>query len=215
MRNKKTDVKNIELVKQLSTLRDHVDIHRIIGINVDSIRESGTSEAFLGYLQSAAHDGLAMHISKIYEPSGRNDLNSIPGIIDSLPARKPSKRQSEALAKFGTKYSNAATPVEVRSFLLATFGLFHGLHSRSILRLKLYRDTIGAHSDRKAKRDALPSHDEFETLYGFALDFYNVVAKVILDVGPTRVPRKAGAGLLRILESLGVDHPQFDFSPDK
>ena len=137
----------IELVKQLVILRDHVDVHRIIGINVDAIHKAGVNPAFVGYQQTSAHNALAMHVCKIYEPSGRNDLNSIPGIIDSLPTKKPSKKKRFALSEFGAKYSNAAVPVEGKSFLLGTFGLFSGLHSESLSRLKRYRDTVGAHSD--------------------------------------------------------------------
>lgn len=215
MHGKKTDLKNIELVKQLLVLRDHVDVHRIIGINVDAIRKAHVNLAFVGYLQAGALNALAMHVCKIYEASGRNDLNSIPGIIDSLPTKKPSKKQRLALSEFGAKYSNAAVPVEIKSFLLATFGLFSGLHSQSLSRLKRYRDTIGAHSDHKAKRFPLPSHAEFEELYEFALDFYNVVAEAIVDVGSASIPRKTGPGLVRVLKSLGVEDPQFDFPPDQ
>lgn len=215
MHGKKTDLMNIELVKQLVVLRDHVDIHRIIGLNVDGIHDVRLSTAFVGYLQASAHSGLAMHFCKIYESSGRNDLNSIPGIIESLPRRKPSKKQQDALSKFGIKYSNAASPEEIKSFLLATFGLFSGLHSESLSRLKRYRDTIGAHSDHKAERNPLPSHSEFELLYDFALDFYNIISEAIVNVGPASVSRKTGLGLVRTLKSLGVKDPQFDFPPDQ
>lgn len=215
MHGTKTDLKNIELVKQLAVLRDHVDINRIIGLNVDGIHNARLSPAFVGYLQASAHNGLAMHFCKIYEPSGRNDLNSIPGIIESLPSKKPTKKQREVLSKFGIKYSNAASPEEIKSFLLATFGLFSGLHSESLSRLKRYRDTIGAHSDHKAERSSLPSHAEFEHLYDFALDFYNIVSEAIVDVCPASVPRKTGPGLVRTLKSLGVKDPRFDFLPDQ
>lgn len=215
MHGTKTDLKNIELVKQLAVLRDHVDIDRIIGLNLDGISNAHLSPAFVGYLQASAHNGLAMHFCKIYESSGRNDLNSIPGIIESLPSKKPSKKQRDALSQFGIKYSNAASPEEVKSFLLATFDLFSGLHSESLSRLKRFRDTIGAHSDHKAKRDPLHSHAEFEQLYEFALDFYNVVSEAIVDVCPASVPRRTGLGLVRTLKSLGVKDPQFDFLPDQ
>jgi hypothetical protein len=81
----KTDKKNIELIKLLAQLRDHIDIHRIIGLNVDSLRNSDISNAFIGYLQKAAQESLAIYFCKIFESSTRNELNSIPGIIGSLP----------------------------------------------------------------------------------------------------------------------------------
>lgn len=81
----KTDKKNIELIKLVAQLRDHIDIHRIIGLNVDSLRNSDISNAFIGYLQKAAQESLAIYFCKIFESSTRNELNSISGIIDSLP----------------------------------------------------------------------------------------------------------------------------------
>lgn len=51
MLGSKTDKKNIELIKLIAQLRDHIDIHRIIGLNVDSLRNSDISNAFIGYLQ--------------------------------------------------------------------------------------------------------------------------------------------------------------------
>jgi len=80
----KTNRKNVQLVKLLGQLRDHIDIHRIIGLNVDAIRGRAMGGALLGYLQKSAHESLAIYICKIYESSARNDLNSIPGIIASL-----------------------------------------------------------------------------------------------------------------------------------
>jgi hypothetical protein len=210
----KTDLKNIELAKQLSRLRDLIDIHRITGLNVERIHSAGVSRAFLGRLHESAHDGLAMGLCRIYESSGRNDLNSIPGVIELLPSKRPNKAVREELSEFGRKYSNVAEPDEIHAYILATYGLFTGLNSRPLARLKRYRDTIGAHSDHKAKRDPLPSHDEFERLFDFALDFYGVVSKVVVGVGPAHLDRAAGRGLMRLLESAGVADLEFDFPED-
>ena len=84
MMNPKTDSKNIELLKLVAQLRDHIDVHRIIGLNVAAMGASTISAALLGYLQKSAHEGLAIYICKIFESSNRNHLNSIPGIIESL-----------------------------------------------------------------------------------------------------------------------------------
>lgn len=73
-----TDNKNIELLKLLAQLRDHIDIHRIIGLNVEALRKSEISHAFLGYLQKTAQESLALYFCKIFEPSKAYNLNSIP-----------------------------------------------------------------------------------------------------------------------------------------
>ena len=46
----------------------------------------------------------------------------------------------------------------------------------SLDRLNEFRDKVGAHSDSRASIKSLPSHDEFESLYSFAKDFYELVS---------------------------------------
>lgn len=88
MRKTKTDAKNFELIELVAQLRDHIDLHRIIGLNVDALRDSDIDAALLGYLQKSAYESLAIYICKIFESSTRNELNSIPGIIESLPVTR-------------------------------------------------------------------------------------------------------------------------------
>src|SRR5262249_32303835 len=61
------DNKNIQLLKLLAQLRDHIDIHRIIGLNVSALRTTAIGEPLLGYLQRSAHESLAMCLCKIFE----------------------------------------------------------------------------------------------------------------------------------------------------
>ena len=211
----KTDKKNIELIKLLAQLRDHIDIHRIIGLNVDSLRNSDISNAFIGYLQKAAQESLAIYFCKIFESSTRNELNSIPGIIGSLPPTALSVDQRSAFFAFGKKYGNDAEPMEAKSHLKETVGLFYGIHSGTLDRLKEFRDTIGAHSDSKTALDSLPSHAEFETLYSFAADFYGLVSRFVINAGPAMVPRRAAKGLVKLMVSMGVKAPRFDFDADE
>ena len=161
MLNSKTDIKNIQLLKLLAQLRDHIDVHRIIGLNVADLQESQISGALLGYLQKSAHESLALYFSKIFEASSRNDLNSIPGIIESIPAAPSTEMQKRKLAAFGSKYGHEAVPADARSYLTDTFARFRDAHLQPIARLKEFRDTIGAHSDYCANITSLPSHAEF------------------------------------------------------
>lgn len=206
----KADAKNFKLVELVTQLRDHIDIHRIIGLNVPALRNSDIDGALLGYLQKSAHEALAMYICKIFESSSRNELNSIPGVIESLPAIQLSDAQKRKFAAFGAKYGNHVPPTEGRSYLKGTFGLFCGIHSAPLGRLKEFRDRIGAHSDSKAAIKSLPSHAEFEILFSFAKDFYGLVSD-LHDVGPARIPRAVGRGFVKLMKSLGVQAPRFDF----
>ncbi len=215
MRIPKVDAKNVELLKLIAQLRDHIDIHRVIGLNLRSLRESEMSAALIGYLQKSAHEALAIYICKIFESSTRNELNSIPGIIESLPRLSLSDEQKITFAAFGKTYGNHAPPSEAVSYLRGTFGLFSGIHSESLRRLKLFRDTIGAHSDSKAAIKSLPSHAEFESLFSFANDFYQLVAGSINGGGPAMIPRKVGHGFTTLIKSLGVQGARFDFDEER
>ena len=48
MRNPRVDDKNIHLVELLAQLRDHIDLHRIIGLNLAALRNTEISGALLG-----------------------------------------------------------------------------------------------------------------------------------------------------------------------
>ena len=215
MLNSMTDIKNIELVKLIAQLRDHIDIYRIIGLNNAALRKTDVSSAFLGYFQKSAQESLTIYICKIFESSTRNELNSIPGIIESLPFIRLSVEQKREFAIFGKRYENHSEPIEAMPYLKGTLGLFCGLHFESLERLKKFRDTIGAHSDSKAAIKALPSLAEFEIFFSFARDFYGLVSRSICNVGPALVPRQAGPGFLRIIQALGVQAAKFDFDDEK
>jgi hypothetical protein len=215
MRKTKTDDKNSKLIELVVQLRDHIDLHRIIGLNAVALRASDISRDFLGYLQNSAHESLAIYICKIFESSTRNELNSIPGIIDSLPLTRLSDEQRQEFATFGKKYGNHSDPTEARSYIKGTFGLFCGIHSESLYRLKEFRDKVGAHSDSKAAIRSLPSHAEFEILFSFATDFYELVSSSMNNVGPASVPRRVGRGFVRLIESMGVEAAKFDFDEEK
>ena len=215
----KTDEKRVHLLKLLAQLRDHIDIHRIIGLNLRALQEGQISDrisqALLGYLQKSAHESLAIYICKIFESSTRNDLNSIPGLIESMPAVSVSDTQRRELAAFGQKYGHQASPADARSYLSETFGLFRTAHAESLGRLKEFRDTIGAHSDYKATITSLPSHAEFETLFSFAVEFYEVVSRSINEIGPAVIPKTVAHGFIKLMESLGVQDPRVDFGDEK
>jgi hypothetical protein len=181
MYGSKTDEKHIQLLKLLAQLRDHIDMHRIIGLNAEALREGRISSALLGYLQKSAHESLAIYICKIFKASTRNDLNSLPGLIASIPAAPVSARQREELMVFGKKYGQEDTPADAKSYLQDILGQFRAAHADALDRLKAFRDTIGAHSDYYADLTSLPSHAEFETLFSFAKDCYEVVARSIID----------------------------------
>jgi hypothetical protein len=212
--SRKTDEKNVQLLKLLAQVRDDIDIHRIIGLNVSALRKTAIGEPLLGYLQRSAHESLAICFCTIFESSKRNDLNSIPGILESPQVTQRSDQQKRDLAVFGTKYGSVAAPQEAAAYLKETLDAFRTVHAEALDRLKQFRNTIGAHSDYAATITSLPSHAEFETLFAFANDFYTFVAHSINNVGPAVIPRQVGRGFIRLIESMGIQSPRFDFDQE-
>jgi len=210
----KIEDKNIELLKLITQLRDHIDVYRIIGLNARTIRNSkiGISDPLLGHLQKSAQELLAIYICKIFESSSRNDLNSIPGIIKSLPSTPLSNQQRQEITAFGKKYGNTSNPTEAKPYLHNTFELFCRVRSNSLDRLKEFRDKIGAHSDSEANIQSLPSLAEFEILYDFASDFHELVRSSIDNLYPVIRPNSVGHGFVWLLQSLGLQEAKFDFN---
>jgi len=149
--NPKADKKNVELRKLVDHLRGHIDVYRIIGINHDTLQASPISKALMGHLQKSAQESAALIICKVFESSQRNDLNSIPGVTESLPSTPIKDSKAAEFTAFGKKYGNYSKPREAKEFLLGTFGLFCGIHFRALERFKEFRDEIGAHSDFQRK----------------------------------------------------------------
>jgi hypothetical protein len=130
--------------------------------------------------------------------------------------RNPSpKYTAEKLVVFGKKYGNNAVPTDARSYLRDTLRRFCADHSESLGRLKEFRDTIGAHSDYHAEITSLPSHAEFETFFSFANEFYELISHSIIKSGPAVIPRKVGRGFIKLIGSVGVQAPRFDFENAK
>ena len=211
MRDTKTDFKNIALAKLLQQLRGDIDLHRLIGLNLKTLRRSNVSNALLGHLQKLAHGSIAICICKMFEESKRNELDSIPAIIDSLPSQTLCTDRVKKIEEFGSRYGNSCHLIDTKSYLQGTLGLFVGMHSSTFERLKKNRDKLGAHSESGAEIDSLPSHVEFETICTFAEEFYEVVSRNIIDVGPAAIQGCVGKGFFKLMESMGLEDPLFDF----
>jgi len=124
----KADKKTTALGKLVGQLQEHIDVHRIIGLNCSTLRKSAFREALPGYMQGTALESLAMHICKMFEKSDRNELNSIPGIIDAIQLEPLTPEQRVEFEKIGRLYGNCSNAIEAKSYLTGTFGLFCGVH---------------------------------------------------------------------------------------
>lgn len=206
----KVDQKNISVAKQVLNLRNHIDVHRIIALNVEAISQSKAPNTFFGHIQYSSLEQIAIGFSRLFEYSNRNELDSLPAILRILP-EKNDPRTIQAVRKFGEKYGNFNRVELTNSHVRGTYALFIEIHSMTIERLREYRDKKGAHRESNKTIESLPSHDDFEALLEFIEEFYKIVSDYFLDIGPALIGRKVGFGLKKILEQLGVDEPKYDF----
>ena len=218
------DRKNIGLAKLIYRLRQDLDVYRIIGLNAAAAKRLGgqqVSGGFFGYVQGAALESAALTARKIYDwedPRKQYKLNSISGVMARIDKHRFSPEQAKAVERFCVKFGKTVVEKRPATYLRKTSVAFQKKHTVSLERLRRFRNQHVAHSEfmifrKGAKPDkALPSLEEFEELFDFAVDFYKLVSDGLLNVGPTGFAPYAGTGLVRTLKNLGLPDAQFDFA---
>ena len=99
---------------------------------------------------------------------------------------------------------------DCRSYIQTVFSSFRNAHAESLRRLKLYRNKFGAHNEHGAVLESLPSIAEFEALFQFADEFYQL-SDSLLDIGPAVFKGHVSKGVLRVMKALGIENPKYDF----
>jgi hypothetical protein len=61
------DQKNIELAKTLFCLRQDMDVHCLIAVNVPKIEANGIGTLFFGHVQKRMIESIVLAICKLYE----------------------------------------------------------------------------------------------------------------------------------------------------
>ena len=218
------DRKNIGLAKLIYRLRQDLDVFRIIGLNAAAAKRLGgqqVSGGFFGYVQGAALESAALTARKIYDwedPKKPHMLNSISGVMARIDKHRFSPEQAKAVERFCVTFGNTVVEKHPAAYLRKTSTAFRKKHMVSLERLRQFRNQHVAHSEfmifrKGAKPDkTLPSLEEFEALFNFAVEFYKMVSDGLLNVGPSGFPPYAGTGLVRTLKNLGLPAAQFDFA---
>ncbi len=223
MRRTHLDRKNLALALLIYRLRQDIDVYRIIGINAGAAKRLGghrISGAFFGYVQGVAHESMALTTRKIFDwedPKKKYRLNSISGVLARVDKLKFTAQMAKNVERFCAKYGNRTPQRRPAKYLQATVELFRNQHVVALERLRTYRNQRIAHSQfiihrKRTKSDkTLPSLDQFEALFDFAVDFYKLVSDGLLNIGPTGFAPNAGTGLVRTLKHLGLAEAKFDF----
>lgn len=209
----KLDDKNFELGKILWELKESLDLDKIIGLNATSLNLSGVGKHFFAYLQYLTQRSCAICICKIFEPQKQYELNSIPGILDSIEKEidsfTPQEKSSEDfLIKYGKKGHTSFTAVK------DIFEEFKEHHKDDIERIKEFRDKRMAHSEMiELKNKSMPSYDIMEKFLQFGIDFYSMISEGYLNIGPvdfTRDARVLGS-VCNLLKRIGIENVQRNF----
>jgi hypothetical protein len=216
MLDSKADNKNIGLAKDnLWELRQAMDVYCLVAANADSIKRKGAGKSFFDFLRTSYVHLIAIDICKIFEDEKKckqgkvgYELNSIDGVLKSLADSQPSVLDPAKVNSFVRKYSNGRGEDGTFSALSLTVGDFKTKYQKELERFKTFRDKWGAHSEFGFVPRDLPSYEVMERLFNFGLDFYMLVSKAFISVGPFDLnsDRTVRTGFRKVLLEHGIEN---------
>ena len=207
------DERNTQLGYMLKRLSQNIDIDRIIGLNVCSLEESSIGNPFIGYLQEQAICFIALDISKIYEKQKNTyKLNSISGVISAIPDHVKTEDKIEHINDFiiGHGFQTCISD-DLKTILLCALEQIEERYKDKLGNLKKFRDTYIAHSDLTFNGTELASPYDYKALLKFAYDFYCLISKHFIDVGPACLGAKVGGDFSRVMKKHGISEPIMTF----
>jgi hypothetical protein len=210
MINTKIDYKNIGLLKNLWRLRQALDVYCLISANADGISRSGGGKNFFGFLRTVCVHLIALDICKIFEKERckrktvKYELNSIDGVLRSFASDKTNVLHTVPIDSFVRKYRNGRGE---HGTLSLTVDGFQAKYQMELGRFKTFRDKWAAHSEYSFTPEDLPSYDIMERLFNFGMDFYMLVSRAFIGVGPLdlNADRRVKASLKGVLKALGIE----------
>ena len=210
------DERNTQLGYMLKRLSQNIDIDRIIGLNEDTLRESGIGNPFIGYLQEQARCFIALDISKIYEKQKHHSLNSINGVISAIPDYVKAEDKIQHINEFFKDHGiQTSKSDDLKTILLNALRQIEDKYKEELGGLKKFRNTYIAHSDSGFSSATLASHNDYENLLNFAYDFYGLISKHFVGVEPAFLGAKVGMGFSRIMKKHGISEPIITFKQRK
>lgn len=213
MINSETDLKNIGLLKNLSRLRQTLDVYCLISINAGTINKRGVGKSFFGFLQMSSKHLIALDICRVFEeekPDNRGgvkyELDSIGGVLKSINREKADILDSARIREFVQKYGSDSDKDGLAA-ISAVIKKFRKQHHEELCRFKTLRDKWIAHSESGFVAQDAPSYDIMERLFNFGLDFYMLVARAFIPVVPADLnsDRKVKTSLKTMLQKLGCE----------
>jgi len=212
----KLDNRNIELTKILFELKQMLDLYRLIGLNVDQIKDKSAGSTFFGFVQKFIIKLYVINICAVYEDEKQYPLNTIPAITKLIKENqipfKSLRPIQEFVEKHGQGTKTNADPIKAMQEIVENF-----IDSKKEI-FELYkttRDKEFAHSEAewKAEHDGLPSYHEMETLLFFGIDFYSMIHAAYVGGGPVqhKNDNRAAVSLYYLLEKAGLENIKKNF----
>ena len=205
--------RNDALLRMLGRLRQHIDINRMVSLNATHPRVGDLEIGpFMEYVQNTSLQMIAMQICKIYEPTNKRfRLNSIPAIAAALDQLAFEQTAASELDAFGKVYAPHLEAIPTAKYVKNICDHMLSKNAVELDRLKEFRDKVGAHSEAGISIHNLPSHDVFERLFKFGIEFYRVVRRTLQDVGPYTVGHHVNPAFVRLLKAAGLTYPKLRF----
>ncbi|MCF6766473.1 hypothetical protein L3V82_11875 [Thiotrichales bacterium 19S3-7] len=177
--NGELDRKTQAMFSLLKNLRINIGFYTTIAKHANQIKQLKRNyECCLGFIQRMSLDGITLGLSKIYEKySKRHTSNSIESILVTLMDSNNTNKHIDH-TDFIKKYGSNS-----QCFICTTKD-FINKQKKELELIRKMRNKVVAHSDFSItnKKNFLPSINDIDKLYNFALDFLNSVGKNELQI---------------------------------
>jgi len=207
---RRLDSANIELAKELMSVKSSLDVYTIIWLNGSRIRRG---EAFFGHVQRLNLLYVALGLAKIFEREKRHELCSVHGIYrlaKEVPIQDPS-----AAKTFAARYGVESCGELIRD-VDEVFAKQRPIHRKYLRVVDKVRNTRIAHLQQGAPVSSLPSIAAFEDLLAFAVAFHSFVNEAFLNRVSHLILQDGtmSTSLSTVLREIGVTDVIQDFPPD-
>jgi len=212
----KLNEKNFDLLRVLFSLKQSLDIYRIIAVNAGQINVAGAGKSFFAYVQRLALESCVANICKLVEIEKEPyELNSIPGVIQHLQKEKIACQNTDFISILVRENGLQYKIGEEIAALESIFKHFYDRNAAELKRFKTFRDKRIAHVENvpEEKKGSLPSYEVMDEFLNFGSKFYSAIQQAYVGSFPVQLEdeKKVLTGLLHLLEIKGIKNIKNDF----
>ncbi len=192
------------LIAIVARLRNDIDIHRIIGLNVDILKKSDLPAQFLGHAQANSLRMIVIGIRKAFDRPTQHSLHSVPGICSLLadPSLDPGEPRKISIAtRFAEDWNLSCAGITSAEIAHSAHESFVTLHAADLERLRQLRNKDLAHADASYLPTMAASHHFYEEMFRYLRDFHHFLTEAF-DAPTTLLPHSLGMELHRFLKKI-------------